>query len=196
MRYLLLIVVLFAASLQAEEEVKLPYAIRSAEERMVKDVDRALKDYNEAVERASGRYIKVLEKELKDAMKDGDLKLANAINDKLKSIKDLKAAAAAMKTVTFNKEAAENAEPKQPEGIEWAYGTYEWDGWKLTIASQNRIMTNWKARGEKNGKWSILSSEKDKAVLSVVFASGKEQTWTIKGEVLSPYDGRYFKKEK
>ena len=111
MKYLLLtIIVLLTTFSFAEEEVNLPYAIRSAEKTLVRDVDRALKDYNDAVKKAAERYAKVLEKELKDAMRDGDLKLANAINKKKKSIEDLKAAAAAMKTITFDAKPKDNKE--------------------------------------------------------------------------------------
>lgn len=109
MRWTLLIAILAIPCLLAsaedseKPEVKLPYAIERAEKSLIRDADKALKAYNDAIEKAAAKYSNVLDSELKRAMRDGDLDLANKINDKKAMIECVKQAAADMQAITLEK---------------------------------------------------------------------------------------------
>lgn len=153
MRWTLLIAILAIPCLLAsaedseKPEVKLPYAIERAEKSLIRDADKALKAYNDAIEKAAAKYSNVLDSELKRAMRDGDLDLANKINDKKAMIECVKQAAADMKSITLEKKdvkstksTTKNKDPSKAIVGKWKV-TYSNGAWRtVTISDTLKVI--------------------------------------------------------
>jgi ribosomal protein L7/L12 len=87
MRFAFLAVLSLGGALAAADPDKTPPAVRNDYDRAQAAVVKLLNDFQKAAQKEADHLVADLTKELKDAMKKGDLDGANAINAKLEEIK-------------------------------------------------------------------------------------------------------------
>ncbi len=159
MRSTVLIALSLCATLSAADFDKAPAAVRNDFDRAQAAVVKLLNDFQKAAQKEADRLSSDLTKELKDAMKKGDLDGANAINAKLEEIKNGTWLASVQRSWLDGGDGADllsgNLTPVDLVG-KWTVATS--DGWNDVLLLRDGGKITSITDGDLTGTWTITKA--------------------------------------